>query len=65
MMYYYTRNPKINFDEVTYGNSIEIGYRKTDLPVFLYSKISDFTSDINLAVSFRDSHIDSNIAEPL
>ena len=59
MMYYYTRNPKINFDEVTYGNSIEIGYRKTDLPVFLYSKISDFTSDINLAVSFRDSHIDS------
>ena len=59
MLYYYTRNPKINFDEVTYGNSIEIGYRNTDLPVFLCSKISDYSTDINLAVTFRDSHIDT------
>ena len=58
IMKYYTRNSKINFDEVEYGNSIEIGYRNTDLPVFLYSKISDFTSDINLAVTFADNHKD-------
>ena len=57
MLNYYTRDPKINFDEVAYGSSIEIGYRNTDLPVFLYTKISDFTNDINLAVTFRDSNI--------
>ena len=57
MVNYYTRDPKVNFDEVTYGNSIEIGYRDTDLPVFLYSKISDYSTDINLAVTFRDSNL--------
>ena len=35
---YYERNPSKNFDEVVYGNSIEIGYSNTDLPINLYSK---------------------------
>ena len=56
---FYTRNPLKNFDEVVYGNSIEIGYRDTDLPVYLYSKAVDYSNDINLAVTFRDSHIDT------
>ena len=55
---FYIRDPNNNFDEVVYGNSIEMGYRDTDLPVFLYSKKVDYSNDIQLAVTFRDSHID-------
>lgn len=55
---YYERNPSKNFDEVVYGNSIEIGYSNTDLPINLYSKHVDVDSDLNLAVTFRDSHVE-------
>ena len=37
--------------------AIEVGYRKTDLPVYLYSKVGSFFSDLNVAVTFRDSEI--------
>ena len=57
---YYERNPSKNFDEVVYGSSIEIGYRETDLPLFLYSKAVDYSNDISLALTFRDSHIDTS-----
>ena len=57
---YYSRSATKNFDEVVYGNSIEIGYRDTDLPIFLYSKSVDYTNDIALSVTFRDSHIDTS-----
>ena len=57
---YYERNPSKNFDEVVYGSSIEIGYRDTDLPIFLYSKAVDYSNDISLALTFRDSHIDTS-----
>ena len=60
IMDYYARSASKNFDEVVYGNSIEIGYRDTDLPIFLYSKAVDYTNDIALAVTFRDSHIDTS-----
>ena len=56
---YYERNPLKNFDEVVYGNSIEIGYSNTDLPINLYSKYVDIRSDLNLAVTFRDSNVDT------
>ena len=55
---YYERNPSKNFDEVVYGNSIEIGYSNTDLPINLYSKYVNIDSDLNLAVTFRDSHVE-------
>ncbi len=56
---YYVRNPENNFDEVQYGKSQEIGYRETDLPVYLYSKIGSYFNDLNIAVTFRDSDIDT------
>ena len=56
---YYVRNADNNFDEVKYGQSIEIGYRKTDLPVYLYSKVGAYFTDLNVAVTFRDSDIDT------
>ena len=57
---YIERNPSKNFDEVIYGNSIEIAYRDTDLPLFLYSKAVDYSNDISLSLTFRDSHIDTS-----
>ena len=57
---YLERNPSKNFDEIIYGNSIEIGYRDTDLPLFLFSKTVDYSSDISLALTFKDSYIDTS-----
>ena len=56
---YYVRNAENNFDEVKYGKSIEIGYRQSDLPIYLYSKVGAYFSDLNAAVTFRDSDIDT------
>ena len=51
---YHVRNKKSNFDEIKYGKSVEIGYKNTDLPVFLYSKVGSYSNDINIAVTFKD-----------
>jgi len=56
---YFLRDPKLNFDHVDYGKSLEIVYRQTDLPVFLYSKIGSHYNDINIAFTFKDSDIDT------
>ena len=55
---YLMRDEDNNFDEIQYGKSLEIGYRDTHLPVHLYSKIGSTNTDLNLAVTFRDSDID-------
>ena len=54
---YYLKEEQ-NFDEVIYGKSLEFGYNGTDLPVILYSKIGNYSSDINVAVTFKDFHSD-------
>ena len=56
---YYIRNPELNFDEVQYGKSLEMAYRETDLPVYLYSKVGAYFNDLNIAVTFMDSEIDN------
>ena len=55
---YYLKDQQ-NFDEVIYGRSLEFAYKDTDLPVILYSKIGNFSSDINVAVTFKDSQFDN------
>ena len=57
---YYLKEPGLNFDEVIYGRSLEFGYIETDLPVVLYSKIGDYSSDINVAVTFKDLQYDES-----
>ena len=52
------RDEENNFDEIQYGQSLEIAYRETHLPVHLYSKIGSTFNDLNIAVTFRDSDID-------
>ena len=56
---YYERNTKLNFDEIEYGKSIEMSYRDTDLPIYLYSKIDGLLNDIIVAVTFKDSDLDT------
>ena len=59
VMNFYKRNSSINFDEVIYGNPIEFGYINTDLPLYLYSKTIDYNNDIHLAVTFKESPLDT------
>ena len=56
---YYIRDGENNFDEILYGHSLEIGYRKTHLPVYLYSKVGASFNDLNIAVTFKDSYMDN------
>ena len=55
---FHERNPEINFDEVSYGRSLELSYRETDLPIVLYSKIGTEFNDVNVAITFKDNDID-------
>jgi hypothetical protein len=55
---YHERDPKLNYDEIDYGKSIEVSYKDTDLPIVIYSKILDEYRDINVAITFRDNEID-------
>ena len=55
---FHERNPEINFDEITYGKSLELAYRESDLPIILYSKIRNQYNDINVAITFKDNDID-------
>ena len=56
---YYIRNLENNFDEVQFGKSVELSYRETDLPVFLYSKLNSYFNDMYISVTFTDSEIDT------
>ena len=49
-----------NFDEVIYGKSLEFAYKDSDLPVTLYSKLGNITSDLNVAVTFKDLQLDNS-----
>ena len=65
---YNIRDGETNFDEIQYGQSLEIGYRDTHLPVYLYSKVGSSITDLNIAVTFKDSDIDKGgeyISSPL
>ena len=56
---YYIRDLENNFDEVQFGQSVELSYRETDLPVFLYSKLNSYFNDMYISVTFTDSEIDT------
>ena len=55
---FHERNPELNFDEITYGKSLELAYRDSDLPIVLYSKVRNQYNDLNVAITFKDNDID-------
>ena len=55
---YNTRNPEINFDKIKDKNSLEIIYKQTDLPIYLFSTLQmPNNSPINIAITFKDLDI--------
>lgn len=50
---YLLRPSKINLDEIQFGRSTQLAYRNTDLPVYIYSKLSQI-EDTNIFVSLYD-----------
>ena len=57
---YYERNTGFNFDKINYGKSLEIGYKQTFFPIYLYSKIGNCYNDINIAITFKDLDLNTN-----
>ena len=51
---YILRPAELNLDEIQLGSSTEIGYRETDLPVYLYSRINDIGKDVNVFVNLYE-----------
>ena len=51
---YLLRPSKINLDEIEIGKSTQIGYRNTDFPIYLYSKLKDLDKDINIYVNLYE-----------
>ena len=46
------------FEEITYGKSLELFFKDSDLPLILYNKIGSEYRDINIAVTFKDNEIE-------
>ena len=57
---YYTRNYEINVDKIPNGKLIEIGYKKTELPINLFCKLDYYNMDYNIAINFKDINRDIN-----
>lgn len=51
---YRLRNPEINFDELDYGKSIELAYKATDLPLFMFTRLFDTDHDVTISLNFID-----------
>ena len=46
------------FEEINYGQSTEMAFKDTDLPLVLYNKIGLQYRDINVAITFKDNDIE-------
>ena len=55
---YLIKDNSVNFNEINYGKSMQITYKDSGLPFFLYSKIGSDFRDINIAITFSDNEID-------
>ena len=51
---------KVAFKEITYGKSLEIVFKETDLPIVLYNKIGTEYTDVNIAITFKDNEIETS-----
>ena len=58
LLSYHSRDNNTNFEQVSFGNNNEIAYLNTSLPIILFSKSIDYSTDINLAITFKDNIID-------
>ena len=54
-VFFHLRNPEVNFDEVYSGRALQVAYKDTDIPIFLYNKVKNSESDVNVALKFIDS----------
>ena len=51
--FFHLRKQDVNFDEVDDGQSL-IAYKNTDLPIYLYNRIKNSKSNINIDLKFID-----------
>ena len=51
---YYIKEPKNNFYKVNNGKSVEVAFKETDLPIYLYNKIGTCEKDVIITLTFKD-----------
>ena len=51
---YYLRSPDINFDEIYIGKTVEFAYKKSDLYLHYYTKLTDLSNSINVFFMIHD-----------
>ena len=59
-VFYHLRNPENNFDEIFEGKSLQVAYKNTDLPIYLFNKVHEIDNDINVFVHFDEIINDAN-----
>ena len=52
---YKARAKGVNFDEIQFQKTAELGYENTDLPAILYCKLGNVYKDLNIAIQFMDN----------
>ena len=51
---YYLRTENLNLDEIKLGKTSEIAYKKSDFPIYYFSKLDGLEKDINIFFNFHD-----------
>ena len=51
---YYLRGFLTNIDEINLGKTTEVSYRKTDFPLYYYSKLANYDYSINIFFNLHD-----------
>ena len=51
---YFLRPENLNFDEISIGKTSEMVYKKSDFPIYYYSKLNNKDKDINVFFNFHD-----------
>ena len=57
---YYIRSNEMNFDEIYIGKTDEYAYRKSDFPLYYYSKLGDGNNSINAFFILHDIEYANN-----
>jgi hypothetical protein len=63
---YYLRSFVTNFDEINLGKTTEVAYKRTDFPLYYFSKLNSLDYSINVFFNLHDLHYttgNNNLAE--
>ena len=60
---YYIRSNEVNLDEIYFGKTSEFAYKKSDFPLYYYSKCNDYTKTVNAFFILHDLEFETPAKE--